>query len=117
MAHDLDPTEALIRRLGSLVSAREAVTVTALERGAIGTAVAEASFAVARVRKGSAASTVEFARRQIEMAEEVIATFDHTLAESRRLQAAALPLCERARALVEEARRLGSSASSPSQQG
>lgn len=77
-------------------------------------AVAEASFAVARVSKGSPASTVEFARRQIEMAEEVIATFDHTVAESRRLQAAALPLCERARLLVEEARRLGSPSPPPS---
>jgi hypothetical protein len=105
MAHDLKAIDALIGRLGGLISAKRDMGVSPIEQVAIKTAVAEAASAVARATKAEGHG-LEFAHSQVDMAEEVIATLDHPLAEMRRFRAAALPLCERARTLIEQARGL-----------
>jgi hypothetical protein len=111
MTQDLKAVDVLIRRLGGLVTAKDRAAVGPAEQAAIKTAVAEAAAAVTQATRVDGEAVLKRAGSHVDMAEEVIATFDSEVAKATHLQAAALPLCDRARELIQEARRLRGRAS------
>ena len=96
--------DVLTSELGALIAAGDDARVAATGRRAIEQAIAEAAVAVAQAIAVEPES-VGRARQAIDTAGQVIAALDESVAQARQLRSRGATLSQRARELVDKARR------------